>query len=168
MFQIFSRQGAQEILVASMARREEHLTVLMILERECLDLSETIEQLSEKQELLATLMDGKMSLQKVALEEFPRQIFQELARVGGAEDERSTGVVGTQAQVGNIGERKGSSKDATRDGAVRGRRCFFPGPLTGPPLVLARPPWHMTRMKQCPASSLYVSSQVEGKRLVER
>ena len=55
LFQIFSRQGAKEILVASMARWEEHLTMLMILERECSDLSEAILQLSEKQELLATL-----------------------------------------------------------------------------------------------------------------
>ena len=78
MFQIFSRQGSQEILVASIPRWEEHLKMLMILERECLDLSEAIRQLSEKQELLATLMEGKMSLQKVAPEEFRRQIFQEL------------------------------------------------------------------------------------------
>ena len=66
MFQIFSRQGAREILVANMARWEEHLAVLMIRERESLDLSEAIKQLSEKQELLAVLMEGKMSLQKIA------------------------------------------------------------------------------------------------------
>ena len=62
MFQISSRQGAHEILVASMAKWE----VLIVLERECLDLGEAIENLSEKQELLANLMEGKRSLQKVA------------------------------------------------------------------------------------------------------
>ena len=38
--------------------------MLTVLERKCLDLSEAIEQLSEKQELLATLMESKKSLQK--------------------------------------------------------------------------------------------------------
>ena len=78
LVQIFSRQGAQEIQDAREARREEHLTMLMIVERECLDLSEAILQLSEKQELLATVMKGNMSLQKVAPEEFHWRIFQEL------------------------------------------------------------------------------------------
>ena len=80
LFQIFSRQGAKEIPVASMARWEEHLTMLMILERECLDISEAIKQLSEKQELLVTLMEGEMGLQKVAPGDFQRQIFQELKK----------------------------------------------------------------------------------------
>ena len=35
LFQIFSRQGANEILVASVARWEEHLRMLIVLEREC-------------------------------------------------------------------------------------------------------------------------------------
>ena len=47
LFQIFSRQGANEILVACLARWKEHLRMLMVLERECLDLSEAIEDLSE-------------------------------------------------------------------------------------------------------------------------
>ena len=34
LFQIFSRQEAKEIPVASVARWEEHLRLLMILERE--------------------------------------------------------------------------------------------------------------------------------------
>ena len=66
------------MLVASVARWEEHLRMLIVLERECLELKEEIEHMSEKQELLATLMEGKMSVQKVApaSEEFQRQIFQ--------------------------------------------------------------------------------------------
>ena len=78
LFQIFSRQGAKEILVASVERWEEHPRMLKVLERECLDFSEAIEQLSEKQELLATLMESKKCLQKGAPERFQEQIFQEL------------------------------------------------------------------------------------------
>ena len=43
--------------------------MLIVLERECLELKEEIDHLSEKQELLATLMEGKMSMQKVAPED---------------------------------------------------------------------------------------------------
>ena len=32
---------------------------------------------------------------------------------------------------------------------LSGAEGIFPGPLTVPPLVLAHPLWHMTRMKQC-------------------
>ena len=78
LFQIFSRHGANDIPVASMARREDHFTVLMILERECLELREEVEHLSEKQEVFCTLMECNMSMQKVAPEDFQRQIFQEL------------------------------------------------------------------------------------------
>ena len=39
LFQIFS-QGANEVLIASMARREEHLTGLVVMERHCLALRE--------------------------------------------------------------------------------------------------------------------------------
>ena len=48
-----------------------------------MELKEEIEHMSEKQELLATLMEGKMRMQKVApedfsaSEDFQRQIFQE-------------------------------------------------------------------------------------------
>ena len=40
--------------------------MLIVLERDRLELREEIEHLSEKQALLATLMEGKMSMQKVA------------------------------------------------------------------------------------------------------
>ena len=55
LFQIFSRQGATEILVASVARWKEHQRMLIVLERRCLDLSEAVEKPTEKQELLTTL-----------------------------------------------------------------------------------------------------------------
>ena len=64
MFQIFSRQGANEILVASMARGEEDLRMLVVLERDCLALREEVGHLNEKQGVLTVLMEGKMSMQK--------------------------------------------------------------------------------------------------------
>ena len=42
LFPIFSRRGAQEIPVASMARWEEHLRMLTVLQRECLHLAEQL------------------------------------------------------------------------------------------------------------------------------
>ena len=42
--------------------------MLIVLERERLELREEVEHSSEKQEVLATLMEGKTSLQKVALD----------------------------------------------------------------------------------------------------
>ena len=42
--------------------------MLIVLERECMELREEVEHSSEKQEVLATLMEGKTSLQNVALD----------------------------------------------------------------------------------------------------
>ena len=101
LFQIF-RQGATEVLIASMARCEDHLKMMVVLERECLALKEKVEHLNGRQEVLATLMEGKMSVQKVDPEDFQRQIFQEL-KDGGAEDKRSVGTCATESQVGKMG-----------------------------------------------------------------
>ena len=78
LFQICSRQGANEIVVASMARWEERLRIVVVLERECLALREEVEHLNEKQEVLATLMEGKMNMQRVAPEKYQEKIFEEL------------------------------------------------------------------------------------------
>ena len=48
LFQIFNRQAATEILVASVARWEGHLGRVKVLERKCMDLSEANEQLRSK------------------------------------------------------------------------------------------------------------------------
>ena len=71
LFQIL-RQGANEVLIASMARREEQLKRLIVLERHCLALREEVEYLSESKEVLAVLMEGKMNMQKTAKEDFQR------------------------------------------------------------------------------------------------
>ena len=77
LFQIF-RHGANEVFIASMARWEEQLVGLMALERRCLALREEVEYSSERHEVLAILMQGKMNMQKPAFQDFQRQIFQEL------------------------------------------------------------------------------------------
>ena len=62
-------------MIASVARWEENLRMLIVLERECLDLGEATEQLSEKQEFLATLMGSKKCPQKDVAERFQKPIF---------------------------------------------------------------------------------------------
>ena len=63
LLQIF-RQGANEVLISGMARGEEQLQGLVVLERHCLAIREELEHLSERQEFLAVLMEGKMNMQK--------------------------------------------------------------------------------------------------------
>ena len=55
--------------------------MLIVLERECLELREEVEHMNEKQEVLATLMDGKMTLQKVAFGRYQEKIFEELKKL---------------------------------------------------------------------------------------
>ena len=57
--------------------------MLKVRERKCLDLRHTVEQLSEKQALLATLMESKESLQKDAPGNFHEKIFLELKELEG-------------------------------------------------------------------------------------
>ena len=89
--------------------------MFMKLEQECLDRSESIEQLSEKRELMVSLMDGK---------ENPR--CRSPSGWGSRRREKhwSYWDVSTswESWIGNE-----SSKDFTRDGAVKGRRSFFRG-----------------------------------------
>ena len=98
--------------------------MLTVLERRCLDLSEAIEQLSEKQELLGTLMESKKGLEKGAPERFHEKIFQRVEGVGGAEVKRGSGAVGTQAQVGKLKKERDRARDVTGEGAARGRGWF--------------------------------------------
>ena len=81
LFQIF-RQGANEVFIASMARWEEQLKGLVVLEWHCLALK------------------GKMNMQKTAPEDLQRQIFEELE---GAEDKGSAGTRTKEAQVDQVG-----------------------------------------------------------------
>ena len=49
--------------------------MLIYLERKCRELDETDEQLREKQEMLASLMESKKNMQKNASEKFHEKIF---------------------------------------------------------------------------------------------
>ena len=79
-FQI-SRQSANEVLIASMARWEEHLRMLVVLERECLAVREEVEHSNVRQEVLTFLI-----MQKVARDDCSEADFPGFERVGGAED----------------------------------------------------------------------------------
>ena len=119
LFQFF-RQGASEVLIASMARWEEQLKGLVVLERHCLALREEVEHLGERQTVLAVVMEGKMNMQKTAPQYFQRQIF-----------------------------KKGEGKDSAKVGIVKGNRTMVRSPGQILPLVRARPPWLLTQTKQC-------------------
>ena len=49
LVQVFSRKVAKEILVASVARWEEHLRMPIFLKWKCQEICQTVEQMSEKQ-----------------------------------------------------------------------------------------------------------------------
>ena len=76
LFQIF-RHGANEVLIARKGRWDEQLKGLTELERRCLTLRVEVEHLSERQEVLAVLTEGKMNMQKTAPEDLQRQILPE-------------------------------------------------------------------------------------------
>ena len=108
-----------------MVRWKEHLRKLIVLEREA------VEHLIEKHEVLATLMEGKMNVQKVAPEKYQRNNFQELKELDNVK--RKYKLVKWE------GERE------------RARMILiFPEPWRVLFLVLAHLSWHLTRMKQCP------------------
>ena len=90
--------------------------MLIVLERECLDLGGTIEHLSEKQDLLATLKESKMSLQTVA----PEKLQEKMLKERGQKKHWSYWDVRTNWKMKGIG--KGCYKGY---GAVWGRRRFF-------------------------------------------
>ena len=103
LFQNFSRQGVNEILVASMARWKEHLGMLVVLERECLAFREAVEHLNEKQEVLTVLMEGKMSMQKVAPEKYQEKFFEELKELEEQQTREALELVQRKHNFGNIG-----------------------------------------------------------------
>ena len=80
--------------------------MLMVLEWKCLELKEAIELLSEKQELLTTLMEGKMSLQKVAPEKYQEKIFEELQELEEQKAKEALGLLGRKHKLEKL-EMKG-------------------------------------------------------------
>ena len=72
----FSQQGVSQFMVASVARWDEHARMLMIHEQKCKEPSQTVEHMSEGQEMCVTMMERKKILQRETPEEFHKQIFQ--------------------------------------------------------------------------------------------
>ena len=81
LFHASNQQGANEALVASVARWDEHERMLIILEQKCQELCRAIEQKSERQELLAAQMERTKTLQKDAPEKLHERIVQEIKDV---------------------------------------------------------------------------------------
>ena len=69
--------------------------MIMVLERECLDLSEAIEPLSEKQRIVGHCDGGQDETAKSWPKRIPEADFPGVERVGGAEDKRSIEAIGT-------------------------------------------------------------------------
>ena len=74
--------------------------MIIVLERRCLDLSEAVEQLSEKQDLLATLMESNKSLQKDAPENVHEKIFQELQELEEQKSKEALELLGHKHKLG--------------------------------------------------------------------
>ena len=66
--------------------------------------------MSEKQELLATLMEGKISLQKVAPEEFQGQIFQELTELEEQKTKEALELLGRKHKLGKLEKKRNRAR----------------------------------------------------------
>ena len=113
-------------------------------------LREEVEHLNEKQEVLTVLMEGKMSMQKVAPEKYQEKFFEDLKELEEQQTREALELVQRKHKlVTSEGERE-------RAGMLQGMelsgrsRSFFRRLWTIPPLVLAHPPWHLTQMIRCP------------------
>ena len=124
LFQMF-RQGANEVLIAKMARWEEHLSMLVVLERECLALREEVELLFEKQDLFTFLMEGKVNMQKSAPENYQEKIFEELKEVEDQKTREALELLTTEAQVGKW---EGERVRARMVRVVKGSRTVVQSP----------------------------------------
>ena len=85
LFHAFSVQGLSGLLVASVARWDEHARKLGIHEQKCQELSQTIKCMSESQEKLLEMLERKHSLFKEAPDDLRKHTFPEIREL----DERS-------------------------------------------------------------------------------
>ena len=77
LFQIF-RQKDNEVYIASLARRDTKLKGLVELKRRCQEPMQEVKLLSERQEVLACLVEDRTRLQSNATEKYYETIFEEL------------------------------------------------------------------------------------------
>ena len=75
LFHTFSRQGGHELWVASAARWDEHERVLTTHEQKCQELSQAIEQIGERQELLVAMMERKKLCKEMRQKNFKCRSF---------------------------------------------------------------------------------------------
>ena len=76
LFQIF-RQEEDDVYITSLARRDTQLKRLVELERRCQELMQEVNLLSERQEVLACLMEDRSRLQSKASAKYYETIFEE-------------------------------------------------------------------------------------------
>ena len=99
----FRQKSRRRIAQTKKTENGELTCGLVVLERHCLALRKEVVHLSERREVLAVLMEGKMNVQKTVPEDFQRQIFQKLKEL---EEQRTKGSAGTrpkEAQVDQVG-----------------------------------------------------------------
>ena len=130
LFQIF-RQGANEV---EMGRARE---------RHCLALREEVEHLNERHEVVTIFMEGQMNLQKVAPEDFQRQIFQELKEL---EEQKIKEALELAQRKHKLIKWEGERERARTLQRLESSRAVgqWSGPTTIPPLVRAHLLWPLT------------------------
>ena len=98
LFQI-CRQGANEVFIASMARWEEQLKELVVLEKHCMALREEVEHLNVKHEVLATSDGGQDEHAEDSTRRLSEAALPGVKRARGAEHKGSVGTRTKEAQV---------------------------------------------------------------------
>ena len=111
------------------------MRTLIVLEREFLDLSEAIEQLNEKQELLATLMKGQMSMQKVAPEKYQEKIFEKLKELEEQTTKEALELLGRKHKLGKLEKERGRAW-MLQGGSRQEQKMILLLPQAFPPSVL--------------------------------
>ena len=97
-------------MIASVARWEENLRMLIVLERECLDLGEATEQLSEKQEFLATLMGSKKCPQKDVCRKISETDLQELKELEEQKSKEALELFGRKLKLEKLEKERGRAR----------------------------------------------------------
>ena len=123
--------------------------MLIVLERKCQELCQVIEQMSERYELRAALVESKTSLEKDAPEKFQEKIFRELKELEGQKSKEASELLGRKHKLEKL-ERERDRAGYYWRGSRQGQKVILLLPQAVPPVVLARPLWRMTWMKQCP------------------
>ena len=144
LFQI-SRQGENEVLIASEARWDEQVLNMIELERRCLTFREGVEYFCEKQEVLADLRVSKRDRQKEAPEKHQEKIFEEFKKL---EERRAKEALElAQKMFLSSGKAKRRGQGCCKDWKDRGRQSI--GMTLKTIYLLSRAlPWHVIWKKR--------------------